>query len=176
MKPDLLLQQYMNLLTEKKPDGPILDLACGDGHNGTFLASKGLPVILADVSEASLLKAEHSARIIDAPVTIWRVDLEQDGVNPFAADSYAAVIVFRYLHRPLIPCIKKALKEGGILVYETFTTAQTEFGKPRNPDHLLKTGELREWFRDWDGVHYFEGIAENPMRSIAQIVCRKPIK
>ena len=103
-----------------------------------------------------------------------RVDLEQDGVNPLPPDTYGAILVFRYLHRPLIPYIKKGLKHGGLIFCETFTIEQPPFGKPRNPDFLLKPGELHGWFQDWEIIHSFEGILENPKRAVAQIVCRKP--
>jgi hypothetical protein len=82
-------------------------------------------------------------------------------------------VVFRYLHRPLIPDIKKAVKQGGIVVYETYTVNQTQFGRPRNPAFLLKPGELRDWFSEWEIIHYFEGLQEDPPRAVAQIVCRK---
>ena len=55
-------------------------------------------------------------------VEFWQVDLEREGINPLAGLTLSAVLVFRYLHRPLIPCIMKALKRGGIVMYETFTT------------------------------------------------------
>jgi hypothetical protein len=69
--------------------------------------------------------------------------------------------------------MKKALKKGGILIYETFTVEQPKFGKPHNPNFLLILGELGEWFEGWEIIHYFEGIKDNPKRSVAQIVCRK---
>jgi len=31
---------------------------------------------------------------------------------------------------------------GGVLIYETFAQGNERFGKPRNPDHLLRPGEL----------------------------------
>jgi hypothetical protein len=102
------------------------------------------------------------------------VDLEQEGDNPLPMDTYGGILVFRYLHRPLIPCIKKSLRVGGLLVYETFTVAQTRFGKPRNPDFLLNPGELLEMFEDWEVVYCFEGVKEDPTRAVAQLVCRKP--
>jgi hypothetical protein len=99
--------------------------------------------------------------------------LEQEGVNPLPEDSYGGVLVFYYLHRPLIFCIKKALKPGCILIYETFTIEQPKFGKPHNPAFLLRPKELLEWFNSWEVLHYFEGIKEDPRRGVAQIVCRK---
>ena len=59
-------------------------------------------------------------------------------------------------------------------MYETFTVEQPRFGKPRNPDFLLKKGELRGWFEDWEVIDFFEGIREGPERAVGQIVCRKP--
>jgi tellurite methyltransferase len=175
LRPDLLLENYLDLFTLEALKGPILDLACGDGHNGIFLASRGLPVILADRSEEALRRAKESAEVLGVLVQLWQVDLESEDMNPLQTDSFGAILVFRYLHRPLIPCIRKALRRGGILIYETFTIFQRELGKPRNPDHLLNPNELLGWFRDWHILHYFEGIEKEPgKRAIARIVCRRP--
>jgi SAM-dependent methyltransferase len=165
----------LDLLTGKTLNGPILDLACGDGRNGIFLATKGLEVILCDISEDVLKRARRAAEINQVKVKIWQLDLEKEGANPLSQDFFGAILVFRYLHRPLIPCIKKALKAGGILIYETFTVEQPKFGKPHNPHFLLKPGELQGWFEDWEIIHQFEGILKNPERAMAQIVCRKPV-
>ena len=102
-----------------------------------------------------------------------QVNLEQDGVNPLEGLTFSAILVFRYLHRPLIPCIAKSLKQGGILMYETFTAEQARFGKPKNPDHLLKAGELLSWFKDWEVIYTFEGIVGAPPKAVARLVCRK---
>jgi hypothetical protein len=66
------------------------------------------------------------------------------------------------------------VRPQGFLIYETFTTAQPAFGKPNNPDYLLKPGELLSWFRGWQILHFFEGIQQDPQRAVAQLVCRKP--
>jgi hypothetical protein len=70
--------------------------------------------------------------------------------------------------------MRKGLRPGGLLVYETFTVEQAAFGRPRNPDHLLHPGELQQTFADWEVLHSFEGLKENPLRAVAQLVCRKP--
>lgn len=174
MSPDALLATFSDLLVAGRPEGPVLDLACGDGHNGLYLAAKGLPVILADRSEDALRTAKDAASGMQGKVTIWKVDLEKPGENPFPEQEYSAILVFRYLHRPLMPCIRKALKTGGFLVYTTYTLEQAQFGKPRNPEFLLKPGELMDWFKDWKVLHSFEGIQENLRRAVAEIVCQKP--
>jgi SAM-dependent methyltransferase len=171
--PDELLLQSSYLFSDVPRDYPILDLACGDGHNGIFLASKGFSVVLADRSEDALRQARLNARSAGVSVQFWQVNLEQEGVNPLEKLTFGAILVFRYLHRPLIPCIKKSLKKGGILVYETFTTEQVRFGKPKNPDHLLKPGELLSWFQGWEVIHSCEGIIGDPPKAAAQLVCRQ---
>ncbi|SPQ02077.1 SAM-dependent methyltransferase [Candidatus Sulfobium mesophilum] len=171
--PDELLTRYSYLFSDDLNDSPVLDLACGDGHNGIFLASKGFSVVLADRSEEALSQARLNAPAAGMSIQFWQVNLEQEGVNPLEGRIFSAVLVFRYLHRPLIPCISKSLKQGGILIYETFTTEQARFGKPKNPDHLLKAGELLSWFQDWEVIYTYEGIIGAPPKAIARLVSRK---
>lgn len=173
LKPAQLLLKHLSLLTGGRLIGPILDLACGECHNGIFLARKGLPVICCDKSREALDGARRLAAECGVTVKLWEVDLEHEGINPLPEDFYGVILVFRYLHRPLISHIKKALKKGGLLIYETFTIEQPKFGKPRNPDFLLKPGELCTWFEDWEIIHHFYGIKDNPKKAVAQIVCRK---
>ena len=148
-RPAQLLVDYWSQFEKSRLGGPILDLACGDGHNGIFLATKDLPVICCDVSEQALSRVEKLAAESRVKVGLWQLDLEVEEINPLPEDSYGGILVFRYLHRPLIPCIKKALKKEGILIYETFTIEQPKFGKPHNPKFLLKPGELLDWFKGW---------------------------
>ncbi len=174
MSPNPLLIRFASLLAATDLEGPILDLACGEGQNGLFLAGMGLPVVLADRNREALAGARKSAEGKGLIVSFWEIDLET-GQNPFKEEQFRAIMAFRYLHRPLMPCIKKGVKKGGIVLYETFTVEQPRYGSPHNPDFLLKPGELFDWFFDWQVIHYFEGILENPERAIARIVCRKPL-
>jgi len=87
-------------------------------------------------------------------------------------------MIFRYLHRPLIEQIKAAVAPNGLVIYETFTQAQAELGRPKNPDFLLKAKELASYFSDWQILHSFEGIkvsdTSGNKQAIAQIIARKP--
>jgi tellurite methyltransferase len=174
LRPSRLLEDYAYLFAPGRLPGPILDLAGGDCHNGLFLAARNLPVVCADISPGALEAAGRHAADSKHAVDFWKVDLERPGANPLPEDYYGGMLVFRYLHRPLVPCIRKALRPGGLLLYETYTVDQTRFGKPHNPDFLLIPGELKAWFADWDLIHYFEGILTEPERAVAQLVCRKP--
>jgi len=172
--PAQLLMDHVGLFLAEALPGPILDLACGTGRNGIYLARKGFRVTCCDISSDNLEEVKKRAEAQGAEIELWQVNLEREKINPLSEDSYGGILVFRYLHRPLMECIRKALKNGGLLVYETFTVEQPKFGKPRNPDFLLNPGELLQAFEDWEVVHYFEGIKENPTRAVAQLVCRKP--
>ena len=174
LSPSPLLLEYLHMFTDANLPGPVLDLACAECHNGILVAQRGLEVVCCDRAAERLDEARRVAVESGVRVTTWQVDLEAPGVNPLPEEHYGAILVFRYLHRPLIPFIKKALRCGGLLLYETFTAAQPKFGRPHNPDFLLQEGELAQRFEDWEVIHTFEGIKENPTRAIAQIVCRKP--
>jgi SAM-dependent methyltransferase len=172
-KPAPLLAEFWPIFQRAALLGPVIDLACGRGHNGLFLAANGIPVVLIDRSGDRLAHARRSSRQAGVAADIRPLDLEKAGSDPLADLAAGGIMVFRYLHRPLIAAIRRSIRTGGILMYETFTQDQRRFGKPRNPDFLLQPQELEDWFRDWEILHYFEGIKEAPARAVAQIVCRK---
>ncbi len=168
----LLEQASSEFKTLFKTQGkPILDLACGNGRNGLYLHNQHLPVTFADKNSMALdlLQTERGLRKDQC----WKVDFET-GEQILAPNSLQAIVVFRYLHRPLMNQIKAAIEPGGLVIYETFTTDNRQFGKPNHDEFLLKKNELKEVFAEWDCLHYFEGIKYNPDRAIAQIICQKP--
>jgi len=169
-----LLADHLDLLTGLDRSLPVLDLACGSGRNGLILARQGVPVVFADRSEADLEYIGQQLSLNGWPGRTWLVDLEQADTEPLAGMQFSAIITFRYLHRPLFPTLLKAIIPGGLAVYETFTTQNRRFGRPNNPDFLLKRQELKTIFQDWQTIFYYEGDLQNPDRNIAQIVARKP--
>ncbi len=169
-----LLQDHLDLLTGLDRSSPVLDLACGSGRNGLVLSQQGVSVVFADRSVADLDQINRQLTENDWPGRTWQVDLEQPGSEPLAGLQFSSIIGFRYLHRPIFPALLKAVIPGGLVVYETFTTGNRRFGRPNNPDFLLKPGELKTIFRDWQIIFYFEGDLQNPDRSVAQLVARKP--
>jgi tellurite methyltransferase len=171
--PNPLLVRFASLLGDESLAGPVLDLACGTGENGLHLAGLGLPVVLADRSAEALEVARGAAADRGLNPQFWQTDLEA-GADPLPKERYRGILVFHYLHRPLVPHIRAAIRPGGVLIYETFTAEQAKYGRPHNPDFLLQPGELAGWFEDWATIHYFEGLIENPRKAVAQIVCRKP--
>jgi hypothetical protein len=98
-----------------------------------------------------------------------RIDLE--AAAEIGPEKYAMVVVFNYLQRSLFPAIVTALAPAGLLIYETFTTAQAARGKPTHPDFLLKPGELLERVSALEVLRHREGDFEG--RSLASVVARR---
>jgi len=173
VQPAALLQEYAHLF--QSTQGAVLDLACGKGQNGLYLQSKNIDVLFADIQSARLIEMVE-ARIINKQ-QCWPADFESESQRDTQKLSHMqlqGVIVFRYLHRELFSALKQSIKPGGIVIYETFTEQNKQFGRPHRPQFLLKTGELKSLFEDWQVLFYFEGIKIDPDRAVAQIVCRKP--
>ncbi len=169
-----LLQNHLDLLMKLDRSLPVLDLACGTGGNGLLLAKHGLPVVFADRSTTALEVVEQQLAKGGLPGRTWPIDLEQPGSNPLSGQRFSAIIVFRYLHRPLFPALRDAVQPGGLVIYETFTLENRRFGRPGNADFLLRPGELKTLFQEWEIIDHFEGNLKNPERAVAQIIARKP--
>ncbi len=142
----------------------------GSGRNSIYLAKLGFEVEGVDISDNAVKNALRAAQVNNVNIRASTADLEKDyRIKPGA---YDVIICFNYLQRSLIPGIKDGLKKGGMVVYETFTIDQVRFGKPRNPDFLLKYNELLDMFRDFRCLRYQEGIFEN-RKAIASLIARK---
>ena len=89
-----------------------------------------------------------------------------------SANRYSVILCVRYLQRSVFPQICRALRPGGMLLFETYTKAQLDLsGGPRDPAHLLNPGELRRAFPGLETVFYRELRAE---QGIASLAARKP--
>ncbi|PCJ25178.1 MAG: hypothetical protein COA96_07685 [SAR86 cluster bacterium] len=169
-----LLISNLQLLKDLQADYGVLDLACGMGRNGLFLASHNVSVTFADNNEAAIQTLAAVLENKGLTGECWVVDFEEEESYPLQHKQFDAVIVFNYLHRPLLDSIKQSIRPGGLIFYETFTIKQREFGRPNNPDFLLQPGELLNTFDGWEIIHSFEGQATDPQRAIASLIARRP--
>lgn len=154
--------------------GPVLDLACGRGRNAHAAAAAGLRVIGIDRNREALRALRRGAG--GAAVAVAQADLESGHGIPATDACFAAVLVFRYLHRPLASEIERVLRPGGWLVYETFTTAQRDLGYgPHRAAFLLHPAELPSLFPGLS-VERFEELLTSGARpeALARLLARKP--
>ncbi len=122
--------------------GTVLDVACGRGRHALLLASAGFDVRAIDRDPDAIAFLRATAGRLGLALACEVVDLETEPPPDLSQAAYDAVLVFNYLHRPLMPALRAAVKPGGRLFYETFTAQQAERGHPRNPAFLLQPGEL----------------------------------
>lgn len=156
--------------------GLALDLCMGEGRNSIYLATRGYDVDGVDADARRVAAARAAARRLNAPIRAILGNVE-DGTYIIPIETYDLIVVFNYLHRPLFNDIRGGLVRGGVVVYQTYTTEQTRFGPPRNPDHLLRPGELDEVFSDWEILRRREVVGparDGRTRAVAGIVARKP--
>ena len=91
------------------------------------------------------------------------------------ARTFDGIVVTNYLHRPLFPHLASALASGGVLIYETFGVGNERFGRPTNPNFLLRPGELLEFAAACrlQVLAYACGEVAEPKRAITQRMVAK---
>ena len=143
----------------------MLDLACGGGRHAQLFLERGCQVVAVD---------RDVAGVRDLPAEIVAADLEA-GPWPLPHRRFAGVVVTNYLWRPLLPRIVAAVAPGGVLLYETFALGQARFGRPGNPDFLLRPGELLDAVSGQLEVRaYFDGETPEPAMRQRIVAVRPP--
>jgi len=146
--------------------GTVLDLACGGGRHSRYFVTRGHPVTAVDRNLTAVEDLREQAELITA-------DLEDGAPWPLAGRRFALVVVTNYLFRPLFPAIVGAVADGGLLIYETFGLGNECFSRPRNPDHLLRPGELLERVQgELQVIAYETGVTPQPA-VVQRIVARR---
>jgi SAM-dependent methyltransferase len=142
----------------------VLDLAAGGGRHTQLLRARGFAVTAVD-RDVEALRRRFAG---DAGVEIVALDLE-DGGPWRLGQGFDGIVVANYFHRPLFPDMVDALASGGAVLYETFMIGNERFGRPSNPDFLLRPGELLDAFASALTVVAFEqGIVDQPRPAAIQ--------
>lgn len=152
--------------------GQVLDLACGGGRHTRLLREHGFPVTAVDIDTSRLGDLTN-----DPAVEVIEADLEGGGGWPLASRNFAGIVVINYLHRPILADLVAAVAPGGALIYDTFAAGNERFGKPRNPDFLLRPNELLQAvLPDLTVIAYEHGEVRAPKPAMRQKICAiKPL-
>ena len=142
-----------------------LDVAMGRGRHAVPLALAGFDTFGVDVRFDAVRDARFAAKAAAVRVHGWCADLTQ---HPLPSSRFDLIVVIRYLQRDLFPVLRAAVRPGGVVLYETFTTAQRALGwGPASPDHLLEPGELLRSFEGFEVLFYEEVSAPEAVARIA---------
>jgi len=169
LEADPWLQKVADLL----PPGSVLDLACGRGRNALEMARRGHPVTAVDFSGEALDQLRFAASAEQLPIDCLQLDLENGALPPLA--GFDIVLSFFFLHRPLLPWLKRTLDPGGVAILRTFSSAGPFPPGELDARFVLAPGELLSIFAGWDVLFHEEGL--EPSRkggSLAGIVACRP--
>ena len=164
--PSAWVQSHAGLV---KPGGQVLDLAAGGGRHTRYFKGLGYRITALD---------RDVSRLQDLGAEVIAADLEDGSPWPLGARDFDGIVVTNYLHRPLFPHLASALAPDGVLIYETFGIGNERFGKPSNPNFLLRPGELLE-FAASHGLQvlaYACGEVAEPKHAIIQRIVAQRFK
>jgi SAM-dependent methyltransferase len=141
------------------PEGPLLDVAAGDGRNALWLAGRGFPVTAIDVSAVAIARLEREAAARGLALATRVADLDAPealaGLGPFAS-----LVVARF--KPSPPqwrLLQAALRPGGRLILCSFGPGQhRRRGFPSA--FCLSRGELEATLGPALRLAFWESFAE----------------
>ena len=149
-----------------RPQGQVLDIACGLGRHMRLFHAKNHGVTGVDKAQAAIDAVANLGPAIQADI--------ENYPWPLPGQQFDAVVVTNYLWRPLWPQILDSVKPGGLLLYETFAQGNEAFGKPSRADFLLAPGELLQVCNGWQIIAYEHGQLRQPERVVQRIAAIKP--
>lgn len=164
-----LLQQNKDLLPAT---GKALDLASGRGGNTMELARCGLTVTACDSSEVAIriIKQEAKEQNLEHKIEAIAEDAATTLVNN--TNTYDIIMVSKFLDRQLTQPITKALKQHGLIYYQTFTQDSTT--GPTNKEYRLQHNELLQMFnQEYLILHYQEHSILTKHNNMAELIARK---
>lgn len=156
--PNAFLEAQAGLIL---PGMRVLDVACGEGRNGVWLAQRGCRVDGVDISPLALQKAARLAEEHGVDMRLERADIRQWEWKP---DTYDAIIcIFIQFAAPaerdrLFEGFLATLKSGGLVLLQGYTPRQLEYGTggPRDLAHLYTRSLLERAFAAFDILHLQE--------------------
>jgi len=140
------------------PDDRALDVACGWGDAGLWLASKGVSATLIDVSHVALDAAQERATTAGVSITTVAADLSAAVVPKGPWDAISCV---HYLDRALLPRLGAELAVGGRLVVAIATTTNLERHERPSARFLLEPDELPTLVPELTVIHHSEAWRAN---------------
>jgi tellurite methyltransferase len=146
--------------------GRALDIASGAGRNARFLAQSGWSVVAVDLSLEGLRQMGRIPGVLPVLADVEHFELRDASVD--------LVVNSWFLQRSIFPLIRRVLRPGGILVFETFSVIELdELGGDIRRAFALERGELLRAFDDFAILRHEEGVFDE--RGVARMIARKPV-
>jgi SAM-dependent methyltransferase len=154
------VQRWSHLVPE---GASLLDVACGAGRHVRWFAARGCRVtgVDRDAAAVAALRSIAEIEVADIEHAPW----------PWPGRTFDAVVVTKYLWRPLLPLLVESVAPGGTFIYETFVQGNETVGRPSNPEFLLRPGELLDLVRPaLRVIAYEDGFVDAPAHFVQRVV------
>jgi SAM-dependent methyltransferase len=123
------------------------------GTKFEIFSIKWFTVEALDISPVAIENLQNIDNILALEVDFDSYTLKEN--------SYDLIVCTYFLKRSLFPQIEKALKEGGVFIFETFMHHADNTKAPSNRSFLLEEGELEITFDDrYEILHLREFMEE----------------
>ncbi len=153
----------MEILNDFHHYSTLIDVACGKGrHVKKLMRRFKVTAVDYDVEALKEFKKLKNVEVINQ-------DLEDESDWVFLNRKFDIVLITNYLFRKKTKDLFKLVNDNGLIVYETFGVGNEKFGKPKNPNYLLKEKELLNFMpKSFRVLNYFHGQVKFPKPSIIQ--------
>lgn len=136
IKAAYVLENFQHLLPVQ---GQALDLASGLGANALLLAQHRLQAHAWDISSVAITHLRQTAKSLNIEIKTAVRDIIND---PPPQNTFDVIVISQFLERSIMPNIIAALRQNGLLFYQTFTRDQQQDGGPSNKKYRLDKNEL----------------------------------
>lgn len=144
----------LKALESLKP-GTVLDIGPGRGNNATYLVDKGFEVSVVDIDQKILDEVALNPKISTTKAHLASYEF------PNKFDNILCNFVLHFLsEEKFLPTIRKIQDNteiGGINVISDFLTKGQM--NTNGGSHWLKSGELKEIYKDWEVIYYEESVS-----------------
>jgi len=148
LTPAYILQEFHHLLPAQ---GKALDLASGLGANALFLAQHNMESHAWDISSIAIEKLNEISNSLNLNIN---TEVRDVVTSPPEENTFDVIVVCHFLDRQIMPEIIAALRNNGLLFYQTFTKTRVQESGPSTEQYRLGKNELLDLCKGLDTIVY----------------------
>ncbi|MCY3554232.1 MAG: class I SAM-dependent methyltransferase [Gemmatimonadetes bacterium] len=155
------------------PEGPVLELACGQSDQALTLAGDGREVLAVDISNVALdhLRTEAAEKGLEPRLTCVEADLAS--WRPPTDSKFALVICVMYWEAAVFDYAWPVVADGGLIAWQGFNLDHLRYRPAQNPDWCFKEDEPANRLPAGEFTVLHEEDVDEGHRVIRRMVARR---